>query len=153
MINLRNRIPAVLSAALCFMFIHPHAQGADAQEKKAINLSSAQGLPFSDGILVGNTLYLAGQQGTDATGKLEEGISEQTRAALETIRKVVTRAGFSLKDVVTVNVYLSDVHDFGAMNKVYATFFPDPKPTRTTIQAAALVNGAKIEISAIAVRR
>ncbi|HEV2246264.1 MAG TPA: RidA family protein [Terriglobia bacterium] len=51
-----------------------------------------------------------------------------------------------------MNVYLSDVNEFGKMNNVYKTFFPDPKPTRTTVQVAKLVNGAKIEISAIAVK-
>jgi 2-iminobutanoate/2-iminopropanoate deaminase len=57
-----------------------------------------------------------------------------------------------LKDVVSVNVYLADINEFGDMNKVYKAFLPDPKPARTTIQAAALVNHARIEISAIAVK-
>jgi 2-iminobutanoate/2-iminopropanoate deaminase len=51
-----------------------------------------------------------------------------------------------------VNVYVADIHEFGDMNKVYKAFMPDPKPTRTTIQAAGLVNNARIEISAIAVK-
>ncbi|HEX5483470.1 MAG TPA: RidA family protein, partial [Terriglobia bacterium] len=72
---------------------------------------------------------------------------------LENIERVVKKAGLRMSDVVSVNVYLSDIHDFGEMNKVYTTFFPDPKPTRTTVQVAALVNGAKIEISAIAVKK
>ena len=135
---------------VCALILGP-AQGR-AQERRAVNLSgSAQNLPFSDGIVAGNTLYVAGQQGTDANGKLKEGISDQTEATLEHIRQVVTKAGFEMKDVVTVNVYLSDIADFAAMNRVYTTFFPDPKPARTTIQAAGLVNGAKVEISAIAV--
>src|SRR5579875_2574853 len=113
----------------------------------------ATGLPFSDGIVVGNTLYIAGQQGADQSGKLVAGgIGPQTRAALETIETVVKKAGFQMSDVVAVNVYLADIHDFAAMNEVYKTFFPNPKPTRTTVQVAALVNGARIEISAIAVR-
>ena len=127
---------------------------AFAQGRRAVNLSGAsQTLPFSDGIIVGSTLYVSGQQGTDSNGKLEDGITAQTRAALETIKKVVTKAGFGMDNVATVNVYLSDIHDFAAMNKVYTTFFPNPKPTRTTVQVAALVNGAKIEISAIAARQ
>jgi 2-iminobutanoate/2-iminopropanoate deaminase len=124
-----------------------------AQARRGVNLSTtARSLPFSDGIVAGNTLYISGEQGTDARGKLEVGISAQTRAALETIRRIAMKAGFSMSDVVSVNVYLSDIHDFGAMNKVYTTFFRNPKPARTTIQAAALVNGAKVEISAIAAR-
>ncbi|MDE3180476.1 MAG: RidA family protein [Acidobacteriota bacterium] len=141
------------TAATCLITILYFASSAlPAQGRHAVNLTN-ESLPFSDGIIAGNTLYVSGTQGTDSHGKLENGISAQTRAALETIRKVVTKAGFKMSDVVAVNVYLSDIQDFAAMNKVYATFFPNPKPTRTTIQAAALVNGAKIEISAIAARK
>jgi 2-iminobutanoate/2-iminopropanoate deaminase len=123
------------------------------QVRRGVNLSTtAQSLPFSDGIVVGKTLYIAGEQGTDAHGKLESGVAAQTRAALEAIRRVASKAGFSMNEMVSVNVYLSDIHDFAAMNKVYTTFFRNPKPARTTIQAAALVNGAKVEISAIAAK-
>jgi 2-iminobutanoate/2-iminopropanoate deaminase len=126
---------------------------ADAQEHKAVNLSGGKGLPFSDGILAGNTLYVAGQEGTDATGKLAAGgIAAETKAALENIEKVVKAAGFELRDIVSVTVYLSDIHEFAEMNTVYKGFMPDPKPARATIQAAALVNNAHIEIAAIAVR-
>jgi 2-iminobutanoate/2-iminopropanoate deaminase len=58
-----------------------------------------------------------------------------------------------MKDIVSVTVYLADIHEFGDMNKVYREFMPDPKPARATIQAAALVNNARIEISAIAVKQ
>ena len=124
-----------------------------AQEHKAVNLSSAQGLPFSDGIIAGNTLYVAGQQGSDASGKLVAGgIGTETTATLENIQKVLKAAGFQLKDVVSVTVYLADIHDFPEMNKAYKSLMPDPKPARATVQAAALVNNARIEISAIAVK-
>ncbi|HKW17606.1 MAG TPA: RidA family protein [Terriglobales bacterium] len=125
-----------------------------AQQKKAINLSSENNLPFSDGIVVGNTLYLAGQQGLDASGKLVPGgITPETKAALETIERVIKKAGFKLSDIVSVNVYLADINEFGDMNNVYKAFLPNPKPARTTIQAAVLVNHARIEISAIAVKQ
>ncbi|MGH9404783.1 MAG: RidA family protein [Terriglobia bacterium] len=149
-----SRFVTVCAAAgLVFALIA--APRAAAQYKRSFNLSpGAQALPFSDGILAGNTLFIAGEQGAGSNGKLVPGgIGPQTKAALETIAKVVHEAGFEMGDVVAVNVYLSDIHDFAAMNKVYTTFFPNPKPTRTTVQVAALVNGAKIEISAIAVRR
>jgi 2-iminobutanoate/2-iminopropanoate deaminase len=129
-------------------------QFSHAQEHKAVNLSNAKGLPFSDGIVVGNTLYVAGQEGTDDSGKLVTGgIAAETTAALENIQKVMKAAGFDLKDIVTATVYLADIHEFGDMNKVYKSFLPDPKPARATIQAAALVNNARIEISAIAVKQ
>ena len=124
-----------------------------AEHVQAINPpGTPAGLPFSNGILVGNTLYVAGTQGTDANGKLEPDIESQTRAALQLIQKIVEGGGMTMGNVVAVNVYLSDVNEFGKMNNVYKTFFPDPKPTRTTVQVAKLVNGAKIEISAIAVK-
>lgn len=125
-----------------------------AQERRAVNLSNASGLPFSDGVIAGNTLYIAGQEGSDDSGKLVGGgIATETKAALENIQKVTKAAGFELKDIVSVTVYLADIHEFGDMNAVYKAFLPDPKPARATIQAAALVNNARIEISAIAVKQ
>jgi 2-iminobutanoate/2-iminopropanoate deaminase len=125
-----------------------------AQERRAVNLSPARGLPFSDGIVAGNTLYVAGQEGTDESNKLiAGGIGPETAAALDNIQKVLKAAGFEWKDVVSVTVYLADIHEFPDMNKVYKGVMPDPKPARATIQAAALVNNARIEISAIAVKQ
>ncbi|MGB6025838.1 MAG: RidA family protein [Candidatus Sulfotelmatobacter sp.] len=129
-------------------------QSGYGQQRKAVNLSSAKGLPFSDGIIVGHTLYIAGQEGSDDSGKLVAGgIGPETAAALDNIQKVLKAAGFELKDVVNVTVFLADIHEFPDMNKVYKTVMPDPKPARATIQAAALVNNARIEISAIAVKQ
>ena len=130
------------------------SQSGHAQEHRVVNLSPARGLPFSDGIVAGNTLYVAGQEGTDDSGKLASGgIGPETTAALENIQKIIKAAGFELKDVVNVTVFLADIHEFGDMNKVYKSVMPDPKPARATIQAAALVNNARIEISAIAVKQ
>jgi 2-iminobutanoate/2-iminopropanoate deaminase len=109
---------------------------------------------LSNGILVGDTLYVAGMQGTDASGKLVAGgIGPQTRAALGNVEAVLRAAGFTIHDVVSVNVYLADVSDYQAMNKVYDSVFPNPRPTRTTIQAGAIVGGARLEVSAIAVKK
>lgn len=125
-----------------------------AQEHKAISVSGNKNLPFSDGIVAGNTLYVAGQEGTDEQSKLVAGgIAAETKAALDNIQKVIKAAGYDLKDIVSVTVYLADIKEFGDMNKVYREFMPDPKPARATIQAAGLVNNARIEISAIAVKQ
>lgn len=130
------------------------APASSAQEHKAINMGQERGLPFSDGIVAGNTLYVAGQEGTDASSKLVSGgIAAETKAALGNIEKVVKSAGFEMKDVVSVTVYLADIHEFPDMNNVYKTILPDPKPARATVQVAALVNGARIEIAAIAVKQ
>jgi 2-iminobutanoate/2-iminopropanoate deaminase len=129
-------------------------QFAYGQEHKAINLGSAKGLPFSDGIVAGNTLYIAGQEGSDESCKLASGgIAAETKAALDNIEKVVKAAGFEMKDIVSVTVYLADIKEFPEMNKVYKSVLTDPKPARATIQAAALVNNARVEIAAIAVKQ
>ena len=62
-------------------------------------------------------------------------------------------AGFELKDVVSITVYLADIHEFPDMNKIYKNVMPDPRPAGATVQAAALVNNARIVISAIAVKQ
>ena len=67
------------------------------------------------------------------------------------MKKVLDAAGYTPSEVVQVTVYLADVNDFDKMNAVYKTFFPDPKPTRATVQVAHLVHDAKIEIAAVAV--
>jgi 2-iminobutanoate/2-iminopropanoate deaminase len=144
------------SAALFVLALAPHYLSVNscAQERKVINLSPTRGLPFSDGVIAGNTLYVAGQEGTDESNKLiAGGIAAETKAALENIDKVLKAAGYEMKDVVSVTVYLADIHDFPEMNKVYKTILPDPKPARATIQAAALVNDARVEIAAIAVKQ
>ena len=126
-----------------------------AQNHKPISLAGPESkLPFSDGIVAGNTLYIAGQEGRTAEGKLAEGgTAGETRAALEAIEKVVKAAGFQMKDIVSVTVYLADIKDFDDMNKVYKSILPDPKPARATVQVSALVGAAHIEISAIAVKQ
>jgi 2-iminobutanoate/2-iminopropanoate deaminase len=125
-----------------------------AQGNRAINPSNASGLPFSEGMVAGNTLYVAGQEGTDEKGKLVSGgIQGETKAALQNIERIVKAAGFEMKDIVSVTVFLADIKEFGDMNTVYKSIMPDPKPARATIQAAALVNNARIEVSAIAVKQ
>jgi 2-iminobutanoate/2-iminopropanoate deaminase len=125
-----------------------------AQGNRAVNASGASGLPFSEGMVAGNTLYVAGQEGTDEKGKLVSGgITGETKAALQNIERIVKAAGFEMKDIVSVTVFLADIKDFGDMNTVYKAIMPDPKPARATIQAAALVNNARIEVSAIAVKQ
>ena len=114
------------------------------QQKRVI--AGPRGFPYSGGIVVGNALYIAGQEAEDEDGNLKV-------RGLENLAKVVKAAGFELKDVVSVTVYLADLKEFEAMNKVYREFMPDPKPTRATVQVVRLVNDARIEISAIAVKQ
>lgn len=112
------------------------------------------GMPFSDGYVVGKTLYVAGQQGPDSNGKLTGlDISKQTANAIAAIQKVVKKAGFQMSDIKSVTVYLTDLNDVPKMNEVYKKLMPNPKPARATVQVAGLIGGAKIEITAIAVKQ
>lgn len=113
-----------------------------------------KGRPFSDGRVVGNTLYVAGQQGPDASGKFEgTDITSQTTNTIGAIEKIVKQAGFQMTDIVSVTVYVADLNDVAQMNVVYKKLMPDPKAARATVQVAGLIGGAKIEISAIAAKR
>lgn len=112
-----------------------------------------KGMPFSEGRVVGNALYIAGQQGPDSHGKVTgTDITLQTTNAIAAVEKVVKKAGFQMSDIVSVTVYLTDLNDVEKMNEVYKKLMPDPKPARATVQVAGLIGGAKIEISAIAVK-
>jgi 2-iminobutanoate/2-iminopropanoate deaminase len=109
--------------------------------------------PYSQGIRAGDTLYLAGQIGLDAkSGQIADGVEEQTRVALRNLAAVLAVAGLDLRHVVATTVYLTDLNEFAAMNAVYAEFFPELPPARATVGVAALPRGARVEISAIAVR-
>jgi 2-iminobutanoate/2-iminopropanoate deaminase len=123
------------------------------QQRRAVGLVGIPAtVPLSPGMVVGHTLYVSGLQGTDRNGKITAGFGAQTRTTLNNVRAVVEAAGFDMRDVVVVNVYLTDMRNFAAMNKIYAATFSSPRPTRTTVQVAALSNGAEIEISALAVK-
>jgi len=111
------------------------------------------GMPFSEGYVAGNTLYVAGQQGPDSKGKVTgTDITLQTTNAIAAVEKVIKKAGFQMTDIVSVTVYITDLNDVENMNRVYKKLMPDPKPARATVQVAGLIGGARIEISAIAVK-
>jgi 2-iminobutanoate/2-iminopropanoate deaminase len=107
--------------------------------------------PYSQAIAIDGFLFCSGQAGVDpATGKLVEGVENQTERALTNLSAVLSAAGMSFADVLKTTVFLADMADFAAMNAVYARFTASPAPARSTIQAAALPMGARVEIEAIA---
>ena len=112
------------------------------------------GLPYSPGILVGNTLYLSGNLGRDpVTAELVRGgIEAETRQALANMREVLKAAGMEFKDVTTVTAYITSFDDFARFNTVYREFFPADPPARATVQVAALNAGAHVELQMIAVK-
>lgn len=105
-------------------------------------------LPFSSAVRVGDMLYLAGQIGTDSTGRLVPGgIAAETRQALENIRAALARAGAGMEQVVKCTAMLADMGEWPAMNAVYVTYFrSDRLPARSAFGANGLARGARVEI-------
>jgi 2-iminobutanoate/2-iminopropanoate deaminase len=108
--------------------------------------------PYSQAIDSGS-VYCSGQIGIDPlTGNLEQGTVQQTSRALSNLDNVLAAAGLSLKNVVKTTVFMVDLSEFAQMNDEYAKHFSPPFPARSTVQAAALPKGARVEIDAVAVR-
>lgn len=127
------------------------AAPAFGQSNKAIDFNPQ--MPFSQGVVAGNTLYVAGQQGPK-DGKVEGvSIEDQTANTIAAIQKIVEKAGFKMTDLVNVTVFITDLNDVPKMNEVYKKLIPNPKPARATVKVAGLIGNAKIEISAIAVKQ
>ena len=138
-----------VSTALLSLVLAASAFGAP---KKVIQPKEfPTGRPFSPGILVGDTLYVAGQTGSDLkTGQIPEEFEAEVKKTLDNIGLVLKEAGMSFDNAVAVQVYLTDMTLFPRMNAVYTTYFKDPRPARTTVGVAKLVGTARIEITVTA---
>ncbi len=125
--------------------------GLFAFQKKPV---TAQGIApsanFSHGIQSGDTLYVSGQVGRGADGKRPESFEDEVKATFDSINAILKAGGMTMADVVSSNVYLTDMSLFERMNKVYVANMPEPRPVRTTVGVAALVGTFRIEITVIA---
>ena len=108
--------------------------------------------PYSSALRSGQWLFVSGQVPIDpATGTMVAGdVAVQTRRVLENIGALLAAGGLTYKDLVRTTVFLADMNDFAAMNEVYRTYFTEPYPARSTIEAARLPRDARIEIDAMA---
>ena len=105
--------------------------------------------PYSQGLKVGNRVYVAGMRPSHpVTGAIPEGIEAQTRQCLENIRGILAEGGADFSHVVKVSAFLTDLDNFAEFNKVYAEYFTEPHPVRTTI--ACGLRGFLVEIDVIA---
>jgi 2-iminobutanoate/2-iminopropanoate deaminase len=108
--------------------------------------------PYSPAIRANGLIFLSGQIPADPeTGAIVDGIAAQTDRALRNVAAILTAAGSSMDKVVRCNVFLTKMSDFSSMNEVYATFFGENPPVRTTVAVAQLPKDALIEIQATAV--
>lgn len=121
---------------------------------------------YSHAVVYGNLIYVSGiasrdfvtdqvpglKMGTDGK-KLSYDIRLETQATLENIRKILKAAGSDMEDIIEVNTYLLDMRDFKAYNEVFASYFPNHRPARTTIAVAGLPGNISIEMKVIAAKR
>jgi 2-iminobutanoate/2-iminopropanoate deaminase len=109
--------------------------------------------PYSQAHRVEHLLFTAGQVGLDpSTGELVEGgIEAQTRRVLRNLEAVLAAGGSSLAGVVKTTVFMADLGEFSRMNAVYAEFFPNHPPARSTVQVGGLPKGARVEIECVAI--
>jgi reactive intermediate/imine deaminase len=112
---------------------------------------AGMGYPFSESARVGDLLFLAGQVGEDADGKLAPGgIQAEAELMMLNIAATLSRRGLSMEHVVKCTVFLADIDEWGAFNEVYKRHFTPPYPARSAMAASGLVGGARVEMECIA---
>ncbi len=146
-----------ISLVLGLLLFAQIAGRSSANDRKYIVLPRAAAIanaPFSEAVLAGNTLYVAGQIGTDPkTGKPGETPELEARLALDSVKKIIETAGMTMDDLVSVQVFCSDVSNFDAFNGVYRTYFHGNYPARAFVGSGKLLFGARYEVMGIAVKR
>lgn len=106
--------------------------------------------PYSQAVISGSFVFVSGQLGMVPGGKLAETVEEQTSLALENLRHILRSAGCNMGCVLKTTVYLNDMDDFAAVNKVYEGFFQEPFPARAAFEVSRLPLNAMVEIEAVA---
>lgn len=147
--KIQKLILAVVLIGVCSFAI-----GAD--RKYIVNPRPAglTGLPFSDAVIAGNTLYIAGHIGFDPkTGQPPADAEQEARIVMDGIKKTVEAAGFSMDDVVTMQVFCTDLKYYDTFNSVYKTYFHENFPARAFLGTDKLLRGAKYEVMGIAVKK
>nr|BCW99956.1 MAG: endoribonuclease [Bacteroidota bacterium] len=136
--------------------LYGQAQQGVPMERRIIQTPEAPAAigPYSQAVQVGNMLFCSGQIPIDPkTGEIVSGgIEEQTRQVLENLGAVLRAAGMDYEDVVQCQVFLADMADFAAMNRVYAEYFRQNPPARVTVAAAGLPRNVRVEIACVAIR-
>lgn len=123
--------------------------------KKIISTTEAPAAvgPYSQAVRIGRTIYCAGQIPLDPqSGQIvSQDIAEQTRRVLDNLTAVLRAENLTLGHVVKATVFVTDLADFAMINEIYAGYFSEQPPARSTVQVSALPKGARVEIEAIAV--
>ncbi len=130
---------------------------ASAADRKFIvkpRASDMKALPFSDAVLVGNTLYIAGHIGLDAkTGAPPASAEDEARLVMDGIKQTVESAGLTMDDVVSMQVFCTDLKFYDTFNSVYKTYFHGDYPARAFVGISNLLRGGKYEVLGIAIKK
>jgi 2-iminobutanoate/2-iminopropanoate deaminase len=111
-------------------------------------------LPFSDGVVVGKTLYIAGHIGLDPkTGQAPADAEQEARLVMDGVKQTVEQAGFTMDDIVSVQVFCSDLKYYETFNNVYKTYFHGDYPARAFVGAGSLLRNGKYEVLGIAIKK
>ena len=131
-----------------------YSQGGKGAGRRVINLPNRNvNLPFSDGVMVGNTLYLAGRLGIDPqTNQVPSDAEQEARLMIDGFKAVLAEAGMTMDDLVSVQVFCSDVSLYEKFNGVYRSYFKKDFPARAFLGSGPLLRGARFEMQAIAVK-
>jgi 2-iminobutanoate/2-iminopropanoate deaminase len=109
--------------------------------------------PYSQAVLVNNTLYCSGQIALNSEGTLDtSSIENETKQIMANINEVLKAAGMNFGNIVKTSIFLTDMNDFATVNVTYSKFFDKDFPARETVQVSALPKGVHVEISVIAVK-
>ena len=148
-----NRVLAILSVLTAVAFATPTATAADAS--RHIVLSNRKDtLPYSDAVLVGDTLYLAGRIGIDPeTGKPAAELDKEIHLLLDGIKATLKEANMTMDDLVSVQVFCPDLSLYEKFNEIYRTYFIKDFPARAFIGSGPLLRGGRFEMQGIAARR
>jgi enamine deaminase RidA (YjgF/YER057c/UK114 family) len=155
-IRIRALVMLVLSAAAVGAAVPQLAPPLRAQgARRHINLPNRPiEAPFSDGVLVGNTLYLAGRIGFDpATGKPPAEVEAEVRLLLDGLKATLTAAGMTMDDLVSVQIHCPDLSLYDRFNKVYRSYFGEHVPARAFIGSGPLLRGGRFEAMGIAIKQ
>lgn len=140
-------------SVLLFVLLSCSEESTDRTFIQTENAPAAIG-PYSQAIVVGNTLYAAGQIGlVPETGELVgEDLESQTRQTLHNLQAVWEEAGFTMQDVVSVDVYLSNLDGYSSFYEIYAEYFSESRPARGVVEVSRIPRDAKVEIKLVAVK-
>jgi len=147
------KLRGVVAGALLLLF----CIAANAADRKYIvkpRSGDRKTLPFSEGVLLGDTLYIAGHVGLDAKTNLPPSNAEdEARLVMDQVKQTVESAGLSMDDVVSMQIFCTDLKLYDTFNAVYKTYFHGDYPARAFLGAANLLRGGRYEVMGIAVKR